>query len=265
VGGRFYDDYYFAPHLQQAGYTVGIFGKHMNNGNPKCPPPGVDQWMANGGGSYHAPTFSVASAGDADGGHSETWANCSYPNAPGWNADCYSTSVIGECSFMYRYILRESCSQFDSLPLTSLTRYRQRVDRVDRCGPSDGGGRPKAFLRVHCCQGAAHRGRSGVARDHSRAVVRCGTRALAPSYLCFSLNALGFECTNARQALQAILTVHFSLSLSLAHPLSVGQVRRRFLPRAPSPAHFKLERDLPGPPLAYSAAAPDDDGAGEQE
>ena len=27
----------------------------------------------------------------------------------------------GECSFIYRYILRESCSQFDSLPLTSLT------------------------------------------------------------------------------------------------------------------------------------------------
>jgi hypothetical protein len=26
----------------------------------------------------------------------------------------------GQCSFMYRYILRESCSQFDSLPLTSL-------------------------------------------------------------------------------------------------------------------------------------------------
>jgi hypothetical protein len=29
--------------------------------------------------------------------------------------------LAGECSFMYRYILRESCSQFDSLPLTSLT------------------------------------------------------------------------------------------------------------------------------------------------
>jgi hypothetical protein len=27
----------------------------------------------------------------------------------------------GECSCMYRYTLRESCSQFDSLPLTSLT------------------------------------------------------------------------------------------------------------------------------------------------
>ena len=29
--------------------------------------------------------------------------------------------MIRECSFIYRYILRESCSQFDSLPLTSLT------------------------------------------------------------------------------------------------------------------------------------------------
>ena len=32
-----------------------------------------------------------------------------------------STVRFGECSFMYRYISRESCSQFDSLPLTSLT------------------------------------------------------------------------------------------------------------------------------------------------
>jgi hypothetical protein len=31
------------------------------------------------------------------------------------------SATIGGCSFMYRYILRESCSQFDSLPLTSLT------------------------------------------------------------------------------------------------------------------------------------------------
>ena len=32
-----------------------------------------------------------------------------------------SSGSVGTCSFMYRYILRESCSQFDSLPLTSLT------------------------------------------------------------------------------------------------------------------------------------------------
>ena len=35
----------------------------------------------------------------------------------------------GEFSFMYRYILRESCSQFDSLPLTSLARRGRAHDR----------------------------------------------------------------------------------------------------------------------------------------
>jgi hypothetical protein len=34
-------------------------------------------------------------------------------------------SASGVSSFMYRYILRESCSQFDSLPLTSLTIFLQ--------------------------------------------------------------------------------------------------------------------------------------------
>jgi hypothetical protein len=33
----------------------------------------------------------------------------------------------GECSFMYRYISRESCSQFDSLSLTSLTRSPRTI------------------------------------------------------------------------------------------------------------------------------------------
>ena len=48
----FYNKWYFGPHLQQAGYTVGIFGKHLNSYNPTCPPPGVDRWFANGGGEY---------------------------------------------------------------------------------------------------------------------------------------------------------------------------------------------------------------------
>ena len=47
---------------------------------------------------------------DGDGGGSTTYAPPSQSN--------YGA---GECSFMYRYIVRESCSQFDSLPLTSLT------------------------------------------------------------------------------------------------------------------------------------------------
>jgi cystathionine beta-lyase len=33
----------------------------------------------------------------------------------------FETGDVGEVSVIYRYILRESCSQFDSLPLTSLT------------------------------------------------------------------------------------------------------------------------------------------------
>jgi hypothetical protein len=34
----------------------------------------------------------------------------------------------GELCFIYRYMLRESCSQFDSLPLTYLTISRRRTD-----------------------------------------------------------------------------------------------------------------------------------------
>ena len=45
-------------------------------------------------------------------------------------------AVQGEFSFGYRYILRESCSQFDSLPLTSLTprckRWRTSASRARR-------------------------------------------------------------------------------------------------------------------------------------
>jgi hypothetical protein len=41
----FYSDWYFGPHLQKAGYTVGIFGKHLNSDNPACPPPGIDRWL----------------------------------------------------------------------------------------------------------------------------------------------------------------------------------------------------------------------------
>jgi serine/threonine protein kinase len=48
----------------------------------------------------------------------------------GWaHRDVKASNVIlradGGFSFLYRYILRESCSQFDSLPLTSLTISRQ--------------------------------------------------------------------------------------------------------------------------------------------
>ena len=37
-------DWYFAPHLEEAGYTVGLFGKYLNE-MPKTVPPGFDAWL----------------------------------------------------------------------------------------------------------------------------------------------------------------------------------------------------------------------------
>lgn len=101
----FYSQYYFAPHLQQAGYTVGIFGKHLNNNNPKCPPPGVDRWFANGGGNYFSPTFSWASANTS--ASNVQFKNCTYNKG-----SCYSTSVIGNQSLSW---IREVFSQPTSI------------------------------------------------------------------------------------------------------------------------------------------------------
>ena len=44
----------FALYLRNQGYTVGMFGKYLNN-NPKQAPPGIDAYMTNGGGNYYAP------------------------------------------------------------------------------------------------------------------------------------------------------------------------------------------------------------------
>ena len=46
---------------------------------------------------------------------------------------------------MYRYILRESCSQFDSLPLTSLTIPLRKADAVAEA--AEGGGVSPRSLR----------------------------------------------------------------------------------------------------------------------
>ena len=57
-------------------------------------------------------------AGELPGRHRRVFACggfCGHGMPRCWGLAC------GECSFIYRYIPRESCSQFDSLPLTSLT------------------------------------------------------------------------------------------------------------------------------------------------
>lgn len=91
----FYSEWYFGPHLQQAGYTVGIFGKHLNSDNPACPPPGIDRWFANGGGNYFSPSFAWASAG-AGPPENVAFNNCTYNDGK-----CYSTSVIANQSIAW--------------------------------------------------------------------------------------------------------------------------------------------------------------------
>ena len=52
-----------------SGYTVGMFGKYLNN-VPKFVPPGFDAWLANGGGDYLSPEFSTY---NVDGLPNGTW------------------------------------------------------------------------------------------------------------------------------------------------------------------------------------------------
>ena len=59
------------------------------------------------------------------------------------------TDKVSSC--MYRYILRESCSQFDSLPLTSLTIFLIRMHRqVLRGSLPSGAGHSEQRVALHC-------------------------------------------------------------------------------------------------------------------
>lgn len=90
----FTSEKFFAPYFQNLGYTVGVFGKVLNNANPSTNPPGVDRWMANGGGNYYSPSFSVG----WEQGKNVKFDNCTDVRADG---ACYSTSVIGNTSLAW--------------------------------------------------------------------------------------------------------------------------------------------------------------------
>ena len=109
VDGTFYDDYYFAPHFQQAGYTVGVFGKHLNGDNPNCPPPGVDVWLANGGGNYWSPQFAWATSGGTS--QSVQFNNCSDLGGP-----CYSTTVIADTALNWLQRLNDTKTTHQEAP-----------------------------------------------------------------------------------------------------------------------------------------------------
>lgn len=80
------NNFTFARSLKEdAGYTVGMFGKYLNN-CPNLPPPGFDAWLANGGGEYFSPQFAVQ---NIDGLPNGTWK--------GSKTD-YTTAVVGNRS-----------------------------------------------------------------------------------------------------------------------------------------------------------------------
>jgi hypothetical protein len=81
----------FAKYLNEsAGYRVGMFGKYLNT-VPNYVPPGFHTWMANGGGTYIAASFSVNNLPGVPNGKlqlSNSAAN-------------YSTSYIGNRSIEF--------------------------------------------------------------------------------------------------------------------------------------------------------------------
>ena len=86
------------------------------------------------------------------------------------------TTGAVRCIFFYRYISRESCSQFDSLPLTSFDSSREEEDRL---GGDDRG--PGAQVDRRLRHGAPPRRREqGVPVDLLRA--HCGGRAVRPRH-----------------------------------------------------------------------------------
>lgn len=91
VNYTYVNDNTFAKLLQeQAGYTVGMFGKYLNE-MPKTVPPGFDAWLANGGGSYIAPAFQTKNIDGLPDG------NFKFSTDPG----NYSTAVIGNFSIAW--------------------------------------------------------------------------------------------------------------------------------------------------------------------
>ncbi|KAL3806943.1 hypothetical protein ACHAXA_007194 [Cyclostephanos tholiformis] len=96
VSHPFYDRDYFARYFGELNYTVGIFGKHLNGGNPSFLPEGVDEMLINGGGSFLNPEF-VVSTRNSLPPRSVTFDNCTATTG----FPCYSTSIIGNASLAW--------------------------------------------------------------------------------------------------------------------------------------------------------------------
>ncbi|KAJ1452607.1 alkaline-phosphatase-like protein [Pelagophyceae sp. CCMP2097] len=83
-------DFTFLRRLQEeAGYTTGLFGKYLNT-MPSTPPAGIDVFMANDGGNYISPEFTVQ--GIDFGGF--RWPNGTWHGT----TEDYTTALVGNLS-----------------------------------------------------------------------------------------------------------------------------------------------------------------------
>jgi arylsulfatase A-like enzyme len=98
----FWDRYYFARYFSSSSenglnYTVGLFGKHLNNENPTTfLPVGVDTMMINGGGTYMNPTFIHGHRRFENNNTTTADVVIETKNHTG-----YSTSIIGNASLAW--------------------------------------------------------------------------------------------------------------------------------------------------------------------
>ena len=119
---------------------------------------------------------------------------------------------------MYRYILRESCSQFDSLPLTSLTMLVDQVEWLQHEVVARGG-------HVACMEGLQRRAvidralrlLGDVVRVRDDGACRDALISLSRSLrLCLSLSRLPPSPSPSPSFLSFSLSLSLSVSVSLA-------------------------------------------------
>jgi hypothetical protein len=154
----------------------------------------------------------------------------------------------GECSFVYRYISRESCSQFDSLPLTSLTISGAFVGKYNEGLLAMDAHAFERFLAVPSFAALLSPQERAAARGAFAATPRrCADEALSLSVtqwrdiaaMAFFLHTINADYCVARDAYHAALCAGID-DLEAAFPKSKFKIRtafRNWLSNAPAASH----------------------------
>ena len=123
VDEEFVNSVSFSRSLKQSGYKLGLFGKYMNV-MPNSLPPGWDAWMANGGGTYVAPSFQMYGVTNLvpglvpSGGYGCWGKKANHSSDPAYGCfkgvyENYSTSVIGNASVAW---IRKTAREYPGEP-----------------------------------------------------------------------------------------------------------------------------------------------------